>query len=65
MNDWGPILFGVMAIALVAMAVVQTLTALAALKLARQATSMVEEVKRDLQPLIEAELKRRATNRKK
>lgn len=53
MTDWQPILFGVMAIALVVMAVVQTLAALVALKLARQTAGMLEELKRDIAPLIE------------
>ena len=53
MTDWQPILFGVMAIALVVMAVVQTLAALVALKLARQTAGMLIELKRDVAPLIE------------
>ena len=53
MTDWQPVLFGVMAIALVVMAVVQTLAALVALKLARQTAGMLVELQRDLAPLIE------------
>lgn len=53
MIDWQPVLLGVMAIALVVMAVVQTLAALVALKVARQTVAMLEEIKRDLRPLIE------------
>ena len=53
MTDWQPVLFGVMAIALVVMAVVQTLAALVALKLARQTAGMLVELKRDIGPLID------------
>lgn len=53
MTDWSPVLLGVMAIALVVMAVVQTLAALAALKMARHTATVLEDLKRDIRPLIE------------
>jgi hypothetical protein len=52
-TDWSPVLLGVMAIALVVMAVVQTVAALAALKLARQTATLLEDLQRDIRPLIE------------
>jgi hypothetical protein len=52
-TDWQPILLGVMAIALVVMAVVQTLVALVALKMARQTAQTLDEFRREIAPLIE------------
>ena len=53
MTEWSSVLLAVMAIALVVMAVVQTLAALAALKMAKQTAAVLEDLKRDLRPLIE------------
>jgi hypothetical protein len=52
-TDWQPLLFGVMAFALVVMAVVQTATALVVLKLARQTAGMLDQLARDVRPLLE------------
>ena len=53
MSDWQPILLGVMAIALVVMAVVQALVAAAALKMARQTAVVLDDFRREMRPLID------------
>ncbi len=53
MSDWAVIWLGVMAAALVVTAVMQLASALAVIKLARQASQTLKDVQRDIQPLIE------------
>jgi len=52
-NGWALICLAVMAVALVAMAIGQVVLALAAARVARQTTDTVQEVRRDLRPILE------------
>jgi hypothetical protein len=52
-TDWQLVCLAAMAIALVVMALVQVGLIVVALKLARQVTSVVDDVRRDVRPLVE------------
>jgi uncharacterized protein YoxC len=52
-TDWQLVWLGTMASALVVMAIVQVALVVVAIRLSRQATNTVEEVRREIRPLLE------------
>ena len=53
MTDWQVVFLGIMAVALVVMAVMQIVTSLALLRASRQISDSVRDMQRDLRPLID------------
>ena len=53
MNDWQIVFLGIMAVALVAMAVMQVVTSLALVRVSREVASAVRDMQRDVKPLID------------
>ena len=53
MNDWQLFFLGVMAVALVAMAVAQVLIGVAVLRTSRQMTDLAGQMRNDIRPLID------------
>lgn len=53
MSEWPAIWLGVIAIAVAVMAIVQVAAALAALKMAKQSAVALEELRREIKPLVE------------
>lgn len=53
MTDWQVVFLGVMAVALVAMAVTQIVVTLTLLRTAREVTTSIRDFRRDVQPLLD------------
>ena len=53
MSEWPAIWLGVIAIAVAVMASVQVAAALAALKMAKQSAAVLEELRREIKPLVD------------